>query len=77
MSQREIDRAHGMRASLEHRLTQKQAAVQLRKQAALTDADMTEVDRCRQGYTRLGFAYQLSCCPPAQSISATAAVRGH
>jgi TnpA family transposase len=32
---------------------------QLAQRAMLTEADLVEVGRCRQGYTRCGFAYQL------------------
>ncbi len=32
---------------------------QLAEKAALSDADLVEVQRCRQDHNRLGFAYQL------------------
>ncbi len=33
---------------------------QLRREAALTEADLEEIRQCRRPHNRLGFAYQLS-----------------
>ncbi len=33
---------------------------QLRREAALTEADLEEIRKCRRPHNRLGFAYQLS-----------------